>query len=547
MDQFFRKMGEMIQGVPKGYWVLGVICIIGLFFRVYEFRDWMVFNPDQARDAQIVVDVLSGQGDIPLLGPQSGNTRFSLGPIFYYFSIFSGWLFGNEVYVFALPDLIFSFLTLPLLFLFLRKYFLMWTSITLTALCSISFFMIEYGRFAWNPNSIPFFFLLFLFGLHGLLSNERSKQWRWSIFTAIGLGVGVQLHTVLLIIFPILLLSVFFLLWRRKIFFWKKFTVILLLSLFLNTGQLIHETETYGSNTRAFFHETLKSSGSDTPWIRNTEFIIVCQIQSNFHILSSYFSEEKCGRGSDIFSSRTWEKSKIAEFFLMKKLLLLKIALCIIFSLGGYILLGIHWWKESHEEKRNFLFLVSLSQTLVFLVLVPVASEITLRYFIILAFVPFVLLGLWMNFFLQKKVSGVLILLALFFFFVSSNISSSLHVAHLLSSHTRSDDRTAIFGEVVSMANFLIREKRDRGYLYVEGNAEYEKRLYLPLEYLTSKQGLHLIEVRRKTHLKSGERVVYITGFSKKSPVSSLDDEDDMLLRDSKVFHNIVLFILEKK
>lgn len=63
---------------------LAVIILVGILLRVYRFEDWLLFNPDQARDAMAVYNI--NRGSLPLLGPIAGGTEFHLGPITYYFS-----------------------------------------------------------------------------------------------------------------------------------------------------------------------------------------------------------------------------------------------------------------------------------------------------------------------------------------------------------------------------------------------------------------------------------------------------------------------------
>ena len=151
----------------RNFIVLAIFIIVAVAFavRVYHFSDWLYFQGDQARDALLVTEAYGGgPGNLPLLGPRAGGTSTRLGPVFYYFQYISVLIFGNRSpAVFAFPDLFFSILTIPLLYLFLRKFFKSGWSILLTLLYSVSLYTVQYSRFAWNPNSLPFFNLLFFF------------------------------------------------------------------------------------------------------------------------------------------------------------------------------------------------------------------------------------------------------------------------------------------------------------------------------------------------------------------------------------------------
>jgi len=47
-------------------------------------------------------------------------------------------------------------------YLIFRKFFAGYLTLALTALYAVTFFVVRYSRFAWNPNSQPFFLMLFL-------------------------------------------------------------------------------------------------------------------------------------------------------------------------------------------------------------------------------------------------------------------------------------------------------------------------------------------------------------------------------------------------
>lgn len=535
---------EKIKKVPIHYWIFGIILITGMFLRTYHFSDWMVFNPDQARDAQLIENVLDGNQPIPLLGPQSGNTRFALGPIFYYFGIVSGKIFGATPGVFAYPDLLFSILTLPLLFFFLRKYFSIKTTSLVVSILAVSYFTVRYGRFAWNPNSIPFFSILFLYGILGMLEKENKNHIFWPILAGIGLGVGVQLHAVLVLVLPIISFLILGYLWKKNLFQIKSVLLIVSIVGILNVGQIISEVKTGGANTGALFGGVTSQSEADSRFVRNTAFITACQIQSNAHILSSIFSTEECGRGARLFSSNFFQSEQIRKMFPLDILSIVKVLFGIFFSLGGYVLLIRGIRKAQSETKRNFLVLIGIFNVLAFLILIPVASEITMRYFIILLIIPLIFLGLWIEYVEEKLKNGKLITIFLIAFLVALNMSTNIKMAEKLETHTASDARNGIFGEIEPMAVFLLSFDEAKT-LYVTGNEDYEKRYYRPLQYLTKKSGLNLIEIRKNTQIMSGERIIYITGKNKKQ----LTTEDELygsVFETKKEFNNVVIFVLRK-
>lgn len=66
-----KNIFEKIKKVPRYWWILAAIIIVGTFLRSYQHHDWLRFNADQGRDAQIVSDAVDGRAPWPLLGPKA--------------------------------------------------------------------------------------------------------------------------------------------------------------------------------------------------------------------------------------------------------------------------------------------------------------------------------------------------------------------------------------------------------------------------------------------------------------------------------------------
>lgn len=541
-----RAVLDRVKRSARYYHLLLIsFVVIGAFLRTYQFHDWMVFNPDQARDAQIIENVVTGKEAWPLLGPQSGNTRFALGPIFYYFAILAGKIFTLSPDVFAYPDLFFSVLTIPLLYLFLRKYFSVKIALTAVAVLAVSYFAIRYGRFAWNPNSIPFFSILFLYGLVGMLGKKKKENYFWLVCVAIGLGVGIQLHTVLLFSLPAVFFLTLLFLWRKHQLRAKSVALIVFIVLLFNIPQIIYEFETGGSNTRALLVSTASQSGDNSILLRNTGFILACQLQANTHILSSAFAMEACGRGAPMFAPGFFQDENERTRFFSDTLLVFAVIISVVFSLGGYALLVRGLRRKQDEEKKNFLLLVGVFNLIVFFVLIPVASEITLRYFIMLFLVPFVLFGLWLEYLQEKLHDRKFVPIIFFVWLAVLNIQTIAKAADTLEKRVASDVDTAIFGEIEPMVEHLLSVADGAGVLYVDGNGDYEKRYFAPLRYLAKRSGLSLVEIRKNTHIEDSATIIYITGKNKKQ-LSSKDDLYGATVKSVKMFHAVVIFVLRK-
>ena len=275
---------------------------IGVFLRSYHFHDWLDFGNDQVTDATIVGKVVNHKAPWPLLGPQMSHSgyvegihkkQYHLGPIFYYFEIISAKLFGNYPDKLAYPDWLFDVLTLPLLYLFFKRFFSINITLALTGLWAVSFFVLGFSRSAWNPNPIPFFVLLFLLSLMEFLARKEKIGWLWAVFLGIALGVSIQLHAILLVLLPLVTLVVFLFLLKKNWWVWKKWAVVFLIALVLNGGQIASELKKNFANTRIFFTSLQSDNGSSRGTILdNIPLNISCHAQANAYILSSLGDSE---------------------------------------------------------------------------------------------------------------------------------------------------------------------------------------------------------------------------------------------------------------
>ncbi|HUD08766.1 MAG TPA: glycosyltransferase family 39 protein, partial [Candidatus Saccharimonadales bacterium] len=232
------------------YIILGLIIIVGIYLRTYHFHDWLYFYPDQARDVLVVKDFLGGKSPLPLMGFRAASTSFDLGAMYYYFQIASGKLFGVAPNTMAYPDLFFNILAIPLLYYFLKRYFKTNISLVLTGLYSISYFAIEYSRFAWNPNPMPFFVLLYLLSLWKFLTEKEKTRWGWIVGIGAAVGIGIQLHTILIFLLTSVSLIALIITLKSDWRLWKRWLLIIGIVLLLNTNQIVSETRHNFSNTK---------------------------------------------------------------------------------------------------------------------------------------------------------------------------------------------------------------------------------------------------------------------------------------------------------
>jgi len=258
-SEFMQKWGVIV--------VISFLIVEGLALKLYNHHDYLHFQLDQARDAYITQNALeNGAGELPLMGPRAAGSFLRLGPVFYYFQYFSAFIFqSTNPSILALPDLVFSILLIPLLYLFLRLYFGRKWSILLVFLISHSLFLFTYSRFAWNPNSLPFFSLLTFYAwLKYWREREKGRDAiKWLALTAFSVGIAIQLHFTSFIIVPIIILLSLALFWfseklfskkKKKLFFSsKEILVAVLIFLFTQIPIMTNELLSKGTNTKEFF------------------------------------------------------------------------------------------------------------------------------------------------------------------------------------------------------------------------------------------------------------------------------------------------------
>lgn len=365
--------------------ILALIILGGVFVRVYNFEDWLFFKADQVRDAKLATAAFeNGPGELTLLGPRAAGTFLRLGPVFYYMQYLSTVIFNSiEPHVFAFPDLFFSILTIPLLFYFLRQFFSSKNSLLLTTIYSFSFIIIQYSRFAWNPNSIAFWGLLFMLGLYKSSQEEKiSKKGLWLLLMALGYAISSQLHFVAFVGYPIVAFLFWILYFPRKIN-WKYWVGAVLIGLFFYIPVIISDIYTKGDNFKQFIYAiTAKTTGDEI-----TLFEKIRQISIAFSMFLTSFGHK------DSFIS-AWGG-----------------ILIIILGLGT---LGYFWKKQ--PSKRPFVYLIFIWFFVFVALQIKTNTSLKPRFFMPIASVPFIFLGM-IYIFIEKfknKFSNILIISSFF-------------------------------------------------------------------------------------------------------------------------------------
>lgn len=527
----------------KIVWILAAIILAGLFLRVWRHDDLTRFNPDQSRDAALVRGVVEDGEAWPLLGPKAGGTEFRLGPAFYWFEIISAKIFKNLPADISYPDLLFSILTIPLLYFFLRKYFDKNISLAATAVFAVSFYAVKYARFAWNPNSTPFFVILFLYALLEISDPGQKRKWPWALALGMSAGIGVQLHSLLLFSFPIVFVLYFAWLFFRKNPSWKFAPLIVLTGLALNTPQIVNEIRTGGDNIQAFMKgaENKSSREGSLP----QKFILdgVCHIQAGSFMILPVGNNDQCD---------FMEAGKIIK---KNGLLVLDILFAAVFSLGGCALLFYYWKREEDENKKRFLEIITLYAGIFFVILVPLAAEISFRFFLVLEFMPFFFLALWLKLLTQNKdktrdLARYPVVAIIVATIVATNtVIVNNQLAYLAGNREEgiSGFEEITLGEVKYMVDFIQTNSDAQKDVYIDGKAGDLFKIKKPIEYFTAPTGTNLHDIKKD--LKPGDKLFRVDISSSPDKNAELPEkfEDDYEIIFSGQKGRVSIYELEKK
>jgi 4-amino-4-deoxy-L-arabinose transferase-like glycosyltransferase len=492
------------------------IFLLGIFFRVFHFSDWLFFKRDQARDAFAIWQAFtSGPGWLPLLGPNATGSQFFCGPIFYYFQYLATLLFQSaQPAVLAFPDLFWGILSILLFYIFAKKYFSREWSLIATAIFAVNFLAVLYSRFAWNPNSLPFFSLLFFYSLLNVFDSSKKDELRWPILAGLSFAVATQLHVLAEIALPVI--AVAFLTSKifdfKKYLNWKKTAFALGAFLLIYVPEILSEIVTHGKNMKLLFHAT-ESAPYYSSFLANifSDFISTGQLW--FLVLTGYISPES-----------EYRTAYFSWIFLILP------ALWLIFKF---------WRKEKSETKKNFLLIIILWFLGYFLVFLPVALHFQSRFFLPIIVLPIIFLVLVLNWVWKSenfilKIFCVAILIAAFFGNAAGNFLWFGEIERAIQGSVK-PNRTIILKEQdgvvlwhLDQAAQYIASDCDKPFVYLSTSPEYGT----PLEYVLKLYGKDASTVNEYDPNRPGCIYAFDPSVSGKEKITnSLDKNFDIIGR----------------
>jgi len=367
-----ESVRTFFRNIPKHIWILALIILVGIFFRMYHFDDWLPFKGDGFRDATLISNVYRvGPEGLPLLGPRAAGTMLRLGPAFYHFQYASAVLFDSiSAPILAYPDLFFSILAIPVFYLFSRRYFGIPWALTLSGMLSVSFLAIEYGRFAWNPNATVFFVLVFSLSVLKVFDAESpgapKRRFLWAALAGAAFAIASQLHFSSFLGLPIVLAAFLLWQWRET----RRSLSLQVISFFLATILLIY--------TPVFMSEYFKHGEN------SKRFISALSSKPSVHGPAENFVE-----AVKVFANQN-ARITVGLVYSSKKILFFSaLFLAVGFLANAFLLRG-----EQNASKRRFLQWTLLLMGAYFILYLPLAFTVNRsRFFLPFMMVPYIYCG----------------------------------------------------------------------------------------------------------------------------------------------------------
>lgn len=466
---------------------------IGLILRTFGYSDLLIFKSDQARDAFLMQSVLTGEQSLPLLGASIGGEDFYLGPASYYFQYISAKLlspfFHPTPEIFALPELIFGLLSIPLMYLLARKFFPPGISLWLMAMISFSPLFVTFSRFAWNPNSLPFFTIVFLLSFTSAIRSTRWTRIFFLFVSSFCVGIIAQLHFLALL--GISLGIIFYLILYRPLKFIEVFLCVLIFFC-ANTPMIIHEIRTQGKNMEGMIGITQTSN------VRSDEKKLTEKIFRSFQENARGMWLVSTGKQNTDIVGTSGASIKCDKK--CRSALPITIASWMLFGVivGSFMLV---WRKQKQDPKKKYIGLIGLWTIAFGLCTILLAYDLTLRYFLAIAPSFLILLGYCLQAFINGKIAvvkylGIAAALGMLCIQLATTVEFlyDLSIADYSNAQTKRDLRFGTESKVTLGQLRAIAKEADLYFdndapIVITGEVKYSKALYYVVAHELERKG----------------------------------------------------------
>lgn len=178
---------------------VGAILLLALLLRLYKIDQFMTFLGDEGRDVRVIRDLL--RGNLVFIGPMTSIGNMYLGPLYYYLVAPALFLSRLNPVGPAVEVALLSTLTVFLTWRFGREWFGRSAAAVAALLFALSPVAIIYSRSSWNPNPMPLFALLSVWGIWQVW---QKKKYLYLSLCGLSLAAALQMHYLGLLLIPTL-------------------------------------------------------------------------------------------------------------------------------------------------------------------------------------------------------------------------------------------------------------------------------------------------------------------------------------------------------
>jgi len=221
--------------------LLILIILLAAFLRFWRLPDYMTFLGDEGRDALAVKRMIVDH-KFRLIGPVTSIGNMYLGPLYYYLILPAMAIARLSPVGPAAMVALLGVITAGLVFWLGQEWVGKKAALIAAFFYALSPIVIIYSRSSWNPNVMPFFALIAMFGIWRVW---RQKQFWWLPIIGLALSFALQSHWLGLLLFPAV-----FLFWLLTLIdikkekaslkrFWWQTLFLILIFLFLTVAPLV--------------------------------------------------------------------------------------------------------------------------------------------------------------------------------------------------------------------------------------------------------------------------------------------------------------------
>lgn len=180
--------------------IILLIILTALFLRLYRIDQYMLFLGDEGRDMLMMKRIWT-EFDIPLIGPPMSVGNVYLGPWYYYLMAIPTGIFWMNPVAASVMVAFFGTASVGLIYFLARSWFSRFAAVVASLLYAFSPVTINYSKFSWNPNPLPFFALLSFYSLYKV---HQTGNMKWLILTGVAVGFAINMHYLALLLIPAL-------------------------------------------------------------------------------------------------------------------------------------------------------------------------------------------------------------------------------------------------------------------------------------------------------------------------------------------------------